>query len=224
MKKEIVAFLGAVLFLGFIMMALFTDSAPPDVARSAVPDWQPAAFPQPLITINQNDPKPVLVKELGIEVVPIVGGKVKITGVMGKSWADKAGLRKQDIILRFNRKKIKSLEHFKTMIKGVPPEKNYKIKILRSGRVKKKIVMVGEGEMEGFAPMVPVAFMRQNHRMQAHNVCPLNQGKQMHSVNAQRGCTYQCRNCRNTMGLSNPGAYGTVINCPACHHPMNRIQ
>jgi S1-C subfamily serine protease len=107
--------------------------------------------------IFANQAPPVLIKELGIEVVPASGGKVKITGVMGNSWADKAKLKADDIIMEFDMKSIKGLEDFKGMINRSPPEKEYKIKVLRAGRVKKCLVMVGEGEMGGFLPIAPTA-------------------------------------------------------------------
>ena len=98
---------------------------------------------------------PVLIKELGIEVIPASGGKVKITGVMGNSWADKGGLRAGDIIMEFDTKSIKGLESFRDIINRTPPEKEYKVKVLRAGRIKKCRVTVGEGEMGGFLPIAP---------------------------------------------------------------------
>ena len=105
--------------------------------------------------IFANQAPPVLIKELGIEIVPASGGKVKITGVMGNSWADKGGLRAGDIIMEFDTKSIKGLENLKDIINRAPPEKEYKVKVLRSGRIKKCLVMIGEGEMGGFLPIAP---------------------------------------------------------------------
>lgn len=98
---------------------------------------------------------PELIKELGIEIIPASGGKVKITGVMGNSWADKGGLRAGDIIVKFDTKSLKSLQDFKDIINRTPPEKEYKVTVLRAGRIKKCLVMVGEGEMGGFLPIPP---------------------------------------------------------------------
>lgn len=97
---------------------------------------------------------PVLVKEMGMEVVPVTGGKVKISGVMGSSWADKAGLKAGDILLSFDTKKITSLKQFQGLLAAAPPEKDYKVVFLRGSAKKKCLVTVGEGEMEGFTPIV----------------------------------------------------------------------
>lgn len=97
---------------------------------------------------------PVLVKEMGMEVVAVSGGKVKITGVMGSSWADKAGLKAGDILLSFDTKKITSLKQFQSLLSAAPPEKPYKVVFLRGSTKKKCLVTVGEGEMEGFTPIV----------------------------------------------------------------------
>jgi hypothetical protein len=110
--------------------------------------------------IMEGERPPRLVKELGVEVVPVVGGKAKITGVMGDSWADKAGLRRGDIILRFDRKKITSLQYFLDVVAKAAPEKDYKINVLRGGRVKSFLVTVGEGEMEGFTQITPARYVR----------------------------------------------------------------
>lgn len=115
----------------------------------------PGTFP-----LLQEQVLPQLIKELGIEVLSMSGGKVKISGVMGNSWAEKGGLRRGDIILRFNKKSINGFNHFKSLIADVRPEKKYRIRILRGGRVKSLRVTVGEGEMEGFNPIVPAAFSR----------------------------------------------------------------
>ncbi|UCC95275.1 MAG: PDZ domain-containing protein, partial [Candidatus Omnitrophota bacterium] len=120
-----------------------------------------------------------LIKELGIEVIPISGGKLKISGVMGNSWAERGGLKRGDIILRFNKKSIKGLAHFKSLIEQATPEKDYRIKILRGSKVKSLRVTIGEGEMEGFTPIRPIAFTQ-----------PAGQGW-------HRSDLYQCPRCGN---------------------------
>lgn len=112
---------------------------------------QAAVQAAPPIMAGQD--APVLIKQLGVEGVGVGGGKVKITGVMGSSWADKAGLKEGDIILTFDTKKITSLEQFQALLAKAPPEKNYKVTYLRGTRKQKCVVTVGEGEMEGFVPL-----------------------------------------------------------------------
>ena len=71
----------------------------PNGTRGYYPQYQVQSYPvqdpnQPVALVNAlpvNDPdQPVLIKKFGAEVVPISGGKVKITGIMGNSW-DPAG-------------------------------------------------------------------------------------------------------------------------------------
>ncbi|MBF0386921.1 MAG: PDZ domain-containing protein [Candidatus Omnitrophica bacterium] len=103
--------------------------------------------------IEPGQAAPELVKIMGVEAVEVGAGKVKITGVMGNSWAAKAMLQPGDILLSFNAKDITSFKQFKAMLAAVPPEKNYKITYLRSTRKKQAVLWVGEGEMEGFLPI-----------------------------------------------------------------------
>ncbi|MEI6437199.1 MAG: PDZ domain-containing protein [Candidatus Omnitrophota bacterium] len=103
--------------------------------------------------IAQGQNAPELVKIMGVEAIEVAGGKVKITGVMGSSWADKAGLVAGDILLSFNDKSIEGFEQFKTDLAALPPEKDYKFTYLRGASKKKGIIFVGEGEMEGFLPI-----------------------------------------------------------------------
>lgn len=114
-----------------------------------------------MIPIEQGAMPPALIKELGIEVVENSGGFVKITGVMGNSWAEKAGLKSKDIIVDFNKEKINGLDHFKTLLSKASPENDYPINLLRGDRIKSCMVTLGEGEMEGFTPIVPAAFNSQ---------------------------------------------------------------
>lgn len=103
--------------------------------------------------ISPGQEQPVLIKEFGAEVMPVGGGKVKITGVMGASWADKAGLKAGDILLSFDTRRITSLKQFQSMVTKSAPEKDYKVTFMRGGRTKHCQVIVGEGEMEGFTPI-----------------------------------------------------------------------
>jgi predicted metalloprotease with PDZ domain len=104
--------------------------------------------------ISPGQEQPVLIKQFGAEVMPVGGGKVKITGVMGSSWADKAGLMRGDILLSFDTKRITSLEQFQSLVTKAAPEKDYRVTFMREGRTKHCLVTVGEGEMEGFTPIL----------------------------------------------------------------------
>ncbi|MBF0569196.1 MAG: PDZ domain-containing protein [Candidatus Omnitrophica bacterium] len=112
---------------------------------------QAAMAGAPPITAGQD--VPVLIKIMGVEAIQVGGGKVKITGVMGSSWAEKAGLQEGDILLSFNTKDITSLQQFQDLLAKAPPEKDAKIVYMRGLRKKKGIIFIGEGEMEGFLPI-----------------------------------------------------------------------
>ncbi|MBF0330862.1 MAG: PDZ domain-containing protein [Candidatus Omnitrophica bacterium] len=96
---------------------------------------------------------PELIKYMGVEAIEVAAGKVKITGVMGASWADKSGLKPGDILLSFDTQPIMGLKAFQAQLAKVPPEKDYKFTYLRGARKKKGIIFIGEGEMEGFLPI-----------------------------------------------------------------------
>ena len=117
----------------------------PGFMQQAAMPGAPAIFP--------GQERPALIKEFGVEAISVGGGKVKITGVMGASWADKAGLKPGDILLSFDTKKITGMEQFQSLLVKAPPEKDYKVTFLRGGRTKHCLVTVGEGEMEGFTPI-----------------------------------------------------------------------
>lgn len=123
-----------------------------------VQSFTPQDFNQPAaltgMAQTQDPDKPVLIKKFGAEVLPISGGKVKITGVMGNSWAAKAGLLPGDILLSFNTKEITDLKQFMDLVMKAPPEIECKVVLLRNGQKKKALIMIGEGEMDGFLPIV----------------------------------------------------------------------
>lgn len=127
--------------------------------------YQPVGFVNPdptqQIALANNVPvvdpdKPVLIKKFGVEVEPMTGGKVKITGIMGNSWAEKAGLQVGDILLSFDSKDITDLQQFQDMVTKAAPEMNFKLVYYRNGRKKECLITLGEGEMDGFTPIVPV--------------------------------------------------------------------
>ena len=88
-----------------------------------------------------------------MEVCPPPGAGVKVTGVMGNSHASNAGLRAGDIIIEFNGSKVRGVERFQQLASRAAPETDAQITILRNGRTRDLLVMVGEGEMEGVGPI-----------------------------------------------------------------------
>lgn len=255
MKKLHTTF-GLIAVVIVVVIALFSNHEVQDLSRAALHEirtfdawkqsaytpgscplpgrYQQAAFTQ-APPIMQGEKPPQLIKEMGMEVVPVSGGKVKITGIMGNSWADRAGLKVDDIILRFNKKKLSGLDQFEEMVSTVSPEKDYPIKVLRMGRVKKLRVTIGEGEMEGFTPIVPVAFMggpvlsnnngpyyavnHAHHNMAFHNGI---QGLYSTRRSVFHG-VYQCPRCQNFL-MGNINSTSQHPACPSCQCLMHRIQ
>jgi len=117
--------------------------------NSPAAQWQGPAAPP----IAADAVKPLLIKPFGVEVCPAPGGGAKVTGVMGSSFASKAGLVAGDIVIECNGKKVTDAEGLAQLILKAPAEAEAQLKIMRNDRVKKVAVMVGEGEMEGFTPI-----------------------------------------------------------------------
>lgn len=109
---------------------------------------------------NNLGGKPQLIPELGVEVIGLSQGAAGITGVMGNSLAEKAGLQRNDVLVSFNKTDITGIGQLRRLVQKAPPERKCPIEIFRDGRIKSLFVMVGEGEMEGFTPIVPVTFTR----------------------------------------------------------------
>ena len=97
--------------------------------------------------------KPILIKEFGIEVGPGPGSGARVSGVMGNSYAANAGLRAGDIIIECNGTRVRGVEQFQRVVSLATPEADAQIRIMRGGRGRDLLIMVGEGEMEGFTPI-----------------------------------------------------------------------
>ena len=96
----------------------------------------------------------VLVRQFGMEVCPAPGSGVQVSGVMANSRASSAGLRAGDIVIGFNGSSVGGLDQFQRMASRAVPETDAQIKILRNGRTRDLLIMVGEGEMEGVGPVL----------------------------------------------------------------------
>ena len=188
----------------------------PNMGIGSIQAMQQVALAQDKTPIMEGQAPPVLIKQMGMEVVEISGGKVKVTGVMGGSWADKGGLRAGDIILRFADKPITSLKEFQMMTAKAAPEVDYKVKYLRDGNSKKTMVTIGEGEMEGFLPIkrVPVTDPA---------TVPVAFGNSMGVALGQGpGAVYRCPQCGN-MVSARTATNGTQL-CKVCNNVMQRIR
>jgi len=111
--------------------------------------WRGVAAP----AIPANATAPTLIEEIGMEIVGVQGAGARVTGIMGNSFAAKAGMKTGDIIIKFNGTKVRNAEQFNQLIAKAPPEAEAQIVVLRSGRTKDLLVMVDEGEMDGFTPI-----------------------------------------------------------------------
>lgn len=138
------------------------------ITRSAPPAGLTPAAAQPLVAAAPAKPiwrvvpapaipgdavKPVLIKEFGIEICVAPGSGAKVSGVMGNSFASNAGLRAGDILIGFNNTRVRSVEQFQKLVSLAAPETDAQIKIMRAGRTLDLLIMVGEGDMDGFLPI-----------------------------------------------------------------------
>lgn len=189
----------------------------PNAAMGTGPAMQQIALAQQGPPITEGQQAPVLIKQMGMEVIEVSGGKVKVTGVMGGSWADKGGLKAGDIILRFKSKPITSLKEFQAMTAAAAPEMDYAVKYLRDGNSKKTMVTIGEGEMEGFLPIKRVP-------AQDQGTVPVAFGNSMGVALGQGpGAVYRCPQCGN-MVSARSAAGGTTRLCKVCNSVMERIR
>jgi S1-C subfamily serine protease len=97
--------------------------------------------------------RPILIKKFGIEVRPAPGSGARVSGVMGNSYAANAGLRAGDIIIECNGTSVRGVDQFQRLVSMATPEADAQIRIMRGGRARDLLIMVGEGEMEGFTPI-----------------------------------------------------------------------
>jgi membrane-associated protease RseP (regulator of RpoE activity) len=131
---------------GASSLARVAGGAAPNSPRTT---WQGVAAP----AITADAVKPTLIEEIGMEICPAQGAGVKVTGIMGNSFASRAGLRAGDFIIAFNGAKVGNVRQFEQLIAQAPPEMDAQLKILRNGRTRDTAVMVDEGEMDGFTPI-----------------------------------------------------------------------
>lgn len=103
---------------------------------------------QGVAAVTSATPNPLLVRNLGMEVIDIERG-VMVINVYRNSWAEKGGLQHGDIIATFNHEDIAHVPQFIKVVLAAPPEKRVPVKVFRLGDKVKLDVMVGEGEMEG---------------------------------------------------------------------------
>jgi hypothetical protein len=112
------------------------------------PDWGKTITNPKRIPVKQ-----ILIKELALIVAASEGkGTVVVQSVYINGNAEKAGLKADDRITRFNGRKVKSVKQFQSVVALASPETNVKVEIIRNGKKVKSIIMVGEGEMEGAIP------------------------------------------------------------------------
>ncbi len=122
------------------------------VRPNPAPLWRGVAAPAAV----PGAAKPTLIKQFGIEVSPAPGSGARVTGVMGNSYAANSGLRAGDIIIECNGARVRGVEQFQQLVTRATPEADAQIRIMRAGRARDLLIMVGEGEMEGFTPIRPL--------------------------------------------------------------------
>jgi serine protease Do len=129
-----------------------TAAVPNDPAPPYVPTLQPALPGSAVAGGSPVGPGPLVIKQLGMEVME-AGGGVRITGVMGNSHAERAGLRAGDMIGKLGGREVMTLAQLQGAIASAKPESSVAILVVRDGLLVKLAAMVGEGEMEGVTPI-----------------------------------------------------------------------
>ena len=129
-----------------------TAVVPNNPAPPYTPTGQPAALGTAVAVGAPVGPGPLVIKQLGMEVTN-AGGGVLITGVMGNSHAERAGLRAGDMIGKLAGREVMTVAQLQEAIAGATPESSVAILVVRDGLLLKLGAMVGEGEMEGVTPI-----------------------------------------------------------------------
>ncbi|MBI4834660.1 MAG: PDZ domain-containing protein [Planctomycetes bacterium] len=122
------------------------------------PNWGQASNTITSAPVPKVVPKPVLIKQVAMEVAPsAVGQGVVVHSVYGGSWAQKAGLEPYDLIINFNGQKVKDIEQFQALVAKAKAESAVKIAFVRDNKKYESNITIGEGEMEGaIKPVVPL--------------------------------------------------------------------
>ena len=129
-----------------------TAAVPNNPAPPYVPTLQPALPGSAVAGGAPAGPGPLVIKQLGMEVME-AGGGVRITGVMGNSHAERAGLRAGDMIGKLGGREVMTMAQLQGAIASAKPESSVAILVVRDGLLVKLSAMVGEGEMEGVTPI-----------------------------------------------------------------------
>jgi len=94
------------------------------------------------------------IKQLGLEATDAeTGAGVRVTGVMGGSRAEAAGLRAGDIIVKVGGADVGNLVELQTVLAKAAPQASVILRVVRDGRLLKLTATVGEGELEGVTPV-----------------------------------------------------------------------
>ncbi len=90
--------------------------------------------------VNIQDITPELSQKFGFDRPE----GVLINGIIKDSPADRAGLKRGDIITEFNRRSVIDVGSFRNSVAGTPPNKKVKVKIFRQGSYREVEVLVEE--------------------------------------------------------------------------------
>jgi serine protease Do len=95
----------------------------------------------------------VYVQDIKAEALKSLKLKKKVGALVAKvepdSPADRAGIKRYDVIIEFNGVKIRDSNHLKVKVAETPPGKEVKIKVIRDGKEKILTAILGELESEG---------------------------------------------------------------------------
>jgi hypothetical protein len=171
--------------------------------------------------IASASPNLTVVKPIGIEVKDMLGGVVACA-VYGNSWAEKAGMKQGDFIVRFNHVDVVYVNQLMDLVTKAPPEKRVTTTVIRKGKKVKFDVWVGEGELEGVVVPTPATAVHWGMGMgQGPGYGPGQGFGRTGGYAACPGCGFRmlcgqgqscplCPRCNNSMTFMNQGAGGSM--------------
>lgn len=117
---------------------------PINMAKSLLPQLKRGKVVHGFLGVYIQDLTPELAERFGLKEPK----GALVTEVMPDSPAERAGLRKGDVIVRFDGKEVTNSYVLRRLVGSTPPGKKVRVEVLRQGKPVSLIVTVGESEAE----------------------------------------------------------------------------
>lgn len=123
--------------------------------QQGIPGNSAGVYPVGLVPVNLV--KPAVFKQFDMEVSPAEGFPgVCVHSVYRGGYAQRAGLIRGDIIVKFNGRNIRSINTLRKTVAMAVPESDAQIHFIRNGRKLKSVIRVGRVRMMGTT--IPAAY------------------------------------------------------------------